>query len=67
MPPGRLQAGPENSTVLQANPPRLGDSRGGGFAASCVTAMRQSGSFDRSASTWKYRREFECDANQSAQ
>jgi hypothetical protein len=71
-PLGKLQAGPERSTVPQLIVEKVLDrlikqeSLRGGLVASLVKAMQQSGSFNRTDRIWKYLRELECDANQSA-
>ncbi|OSC38748.1 hypothetical protein B8W66_19300 [Mycobacterium decipiens] len=72
-PLGKLQAGPERSTVPQLIAEKVLDrvakqeSLLCGLVASLVRAMQQSGSFNRTDRIWKYLRELECDANQSAE
>lgn len=72
-PLGKLQAGPERSTVPQLIAEKVLDrltkqeSLLGGLVASLVKAMQQSGSFNRTDRIWKYLRELGCDANQSAE
>jgi TIR domain len=72
-PLGKLQAGPERSTVAQVISENILDrlvrqeTLRGGLVASLVKAMQASGSFNRTDRIWKYLRELECDASQSAE
>jgi TIR domain len=71
-PLGKLQAGPERSNAPQVIAENILDrlvrqeTLRGGLVASLVTAMQSSGSFNRTDRIWKYLRELDCDANQSA-
>jgi TIR domain len=71
-PLGKLQAGPEGSAVPQLITEKILDrllkqeSLRGGLVSSLVAAMGQSPSFNRTDRIWKYLRELDCDADQSA-